>query len=56
MILNLKKLIKYFEAPSFKMESIKKVLCMIEPGAWIGSADLKDAFPQHPFTPIIKRF
>ena len=29
---------------------------MIEPGAWIGSADLKDAFPQHPFTLIIKHF
>ena len=26
------------------MASIKNVLCMIEPGAWIASKDLKDAF------------
>ena len=33
MILNLKKLNEYVEALHFKMESIKNVLCMIEPGA-----------------------
>ena len=26
------------------MESVKNVLCMIEPGAWMASVDLKDAF------------
>ena len=44
MILNLKKLNKCIDAPHFKMESIKNVLCMIEPGAWIASVDSKDTF------------
>ena len=44
MIVNLKKLNKCVEAPYFKMESIKNVLCMTEPGAWMASVDLKDAF------------
>ena len=44
MILNLKKLDECFEAPHFKMASIENVLCMIEPGAWMASVDLKDAF------------
>ena len=56
MILNLKKLNECVEAPHFKMESIKIVLCMIEPGAWMASVDLKDAFFTNPFTLIIKSF
>ena len=44
MILSLKKLNKCVEAPHFKKESIKNVLCMIEPGAWMTSVDLKDVF------------
>ena len=44
MILTLKKLNKCVETPHFKMELIKNVLCMIEPGAWIASVDLKDTF------------
>ena len=50
MKLNLKKLNECVEAPHFKMESIKNVICMIEPGAWMASVDLKDAFftiPNH---------
>ena len=43
-ILNLKKLNECIEAPHFKMESIKNVLFMIEPGAWMAPVDLKDAF------------
>ena len=44
MILSLKKLNKCVEAPHFKMKSIKNVLCMIEPGVWMASVDLKDVF------------
>ena len=44
MKLNLRKLNECVEAPHFKMESIKNVICMIEPGAWMASVDLKDAF------------
>ena len=44
MILNLKKLNECVEAPHFKMESIKNVLCMIQLRAWMASVDLKDAF------------
>ena len=44
MIVNSKKLNKCVEAPYFKTESIKNVLCMTEPGAWMASVDLKDAF------------
>ena len=44
MILKLKKLNECVEAPHFKMDSIKNVFCMIEPGAWMASVDLKDAF------------
>ena len=44
MILNLKKRNECIEVSHFKMESIKNVLCMIEPGAWMTSVDLKDAF------------
>ena len=47
MILNLKKLNECVKAPHFKMESIKNVLCMIEPGAWMTLVDLKDAFFQN---------
>ena len=52
MILNLKKLNECVEAPPFKMESIKNALCMTEPGVWMASVDLKDAF----FTIHIKGF
>ena len=44
MILNLKKINECVEAPHFKMVSVKNVLCMIEPGPWMLSVDLKDAF------------
>ena len=56
MILNLRKLNESVGAPHFKMESIKNGLCMIEPGAWMASVDLKDAFFTIPLTLIIKSF
>ena len=44
MILNMKKLNEYVETLHFNMESIKNVLCIIEPGAWMTSVDLKYEF------------
>ena len=56
MILNLRKLNESIGAPHFKMESIKNGFCMIEPGAWMASVDLKNAFFTIPLTLIIKSF
>ena len=44
MILNLKKVNECVKDPHFKMKSMKSFLSKIEPGAWIASVDLKDAF------------
>ena len=56
MILNLKKLNKYVEAPYFKMASIKNVLCKTEPGVWMGSVELKDAFFPIPIHSDYRKF
>ena len=56
MILNLKKINVCVETPFFKIESVKNFLFMIEPEAWMASADLKDAFFTIPITLIIESF
>ena len=44
MILKLKKLNQSMEYQHFKMESIKNVIDVIQPGCYMASVDLKDAF------------
>ena len=44
MILNLKQLNEYVSYRHFKMESLKHVIDIIQPQAWMASVDLKDAF------------
>ena len=44
MILNLKKLNEFVNYVHFKMESLNDVLCLIQPGVWMGSVDLQDAY------------
>ena len=56
MILNLKKLNECVETPHFKVESIKNVLCMIEPGAWMASVDLNDVFFTIPIHSDYRKF
>ncbi len=43
MILNLKQLNEYVSYMHFKMESLKHVIDIIQPQAWMASVDLKDA-------------
>ena len=42
-ILNLKRLNKHVRKTHFKMESIKQVIAMVQPGCWMATIDLKDA-------------
>ena len=43
MILNLKHFNVFVHHVHFKMESLQDVICLIQPGVWMGSVDLKDA-------------
>ena len=43
-ILNLKRLNKHVQKTHFKMESIKQVIAMVQPGCWMATIDLKDAY------------
>ena len=56
MILNLKKLNERVEAPHFKMEPFKNVLCVIEPGAWMASVSLRDVFLTLPIHSDYRKF
>ena len=44
MILNLKHFNVFVRHIHFKMESPQDVICLIHPGVWMGSVDLKDAY------------
>ena len=44
MILNLKHFNVFVPHVHFKMESLQDVICLIQPGVWMGSVDLKDAY------------
>ena len=44
MILNLKQSNEFVSHVHFKMESLQDVICLIQPGVWMGSVDLKDAY------------
>ena len=44
MILNLKHFNVFVCHVHFKMESLQGVICLIQPGVWMGSVDLKDAY------------
>ena len=56
MILNVKKINVCVETPFFKIDSVKNVLFMIEPEAWMASADLKDAFFTIPYNSDYRKF
>ena len=43
-ILNLKRMNENVQKTHFKMESIKHVIAMIQPGCWMATIDLKDAY------------
>lgn len=43
-ILNLKRMNKSIQKTHFKMESIKNVIAMVQPGCWMATIDLKDAY------------
>ena len=52
LILNLKRFNVFVRHIHFKMESLRDVLSLIQPGVWMGSVDLKDAYYSvlvHPF-------
>ena len=51
LILNLKRFNVFVHHIHFKMESLRDVLSLIQPGVWMGSVDLKDASSvlDHPF-------
>ena len=55
-ILNLKGLNKHIERRHFKMESIKQIVAMVQPGCWMASIDLKDAYYSVPIHPDSRRF
>ena len=44
MMLNLKQFNEFVHHVHFKMESLQDVICLIQPGVWMGSVDLKDAY------------
>ena len=44
VILNLKRFNDYLDKIHFKMESISQIISMIQPGCWMASFDLKDAY------------
>ncbi|XP_057312172.1 uncharacterized protein LOC130653671 [Hydractinia symbiolongicarpus] len=48
MIINLKQLNRSVRYRHFKMETLQDVLCLIKPGVWMGSIDLKDAYHSIP--------
>ena len=56
MILNLKKLNQHVTYNHFKMESLKNVLDIIQPGAWMASVDLKDAFYSIPVNANFQKY
>ena len=56
MILNLKILNEFVRHIHFKMESLNDVLCLIQPGVWMGSVDLKDAYYSVQVHRMYKRF
>ena len=55
MILNLKCLNQFVHHIHFKMESLH-VLCLIQPGVWMGSVNLKDAYYSIPVHQAYKRY
>ncbi|XP_057316824.1 uncharacterized protein LOC130657847 [Hydractinia symbiolongicarpus] len=56
MIINLKQLNRSVRYRHFKMETLQDVLCLIKPGVWMGSIDLKDAYHSIPFHIDFQKF
>ena len=55
-ILNLKRLNKHIEKRHFKMESIRQIVSMVQPGCWMASIDLKDAYYSVPVHPDSRKY
>ena len=56
MILNLKQFNEFVHHVHFKMESLQDVICLIQPGVWMWSADLKDAYYSVQVHHLYKKF
>ena len=56
MILNLKQFNEFVHHVHFKMESFRDVICLIQPGVWMGSVDLKDAYYSVQVHHLYKKF
>ena len=56
MILNLKHFNVFVHHVHFKMEALQDVICLIQPGVWIGSVDLKDAYDSVRVHHLYKKF
>ena len=56
MILNLKHFNVFVNHVHFKMESLQDVICLIQPGVWMGSVDLKDAYYSVQVHHLYKKF
>ena len=55
-ILNLKGLNRMIEVPSFKMETLRSVITSVQPGDWLTSIDLKDAYLHVPIHTSFRRY
>ena len=50
-VLNLREVNACLQVPTFKMETLRSVIASVQPGDWLTSIDLKDAYlhvPMHP--------
>ena len=56
MILNLKKLNAFVNYIHFKMESLNDMLGLLQPGVWMWSVDLQDAYYSVPVHMLYKKF
>ncbi|XP_071080823.1 uncharacterized protein [Haliotis cracherodii] len=54
--LNLRKLNKLIEVPSFRMETLRSVISAVESGEWLTSIDLKDAYLHEPIHSEFKKY
>ena len=50
-VLNLKPLNRFVISPHFKMESVRSVKNLVQPGDWLIKLDLKDAYLAVPIAP-----
>ena len=55
-ILNLKPLNKFLVVDSFKMETLKNVILAVQPGEWLSSIDLKDAYFHVPVQQLHRKY